>query len=219
MSNRKNIQANWHPNFRIESALPDTRAIHTNFIAKVIIYVAVFLTASFVLQREYQAYLLSQNIRELEQQVQDAASADRSRLKKSEQFRELATNVKELQQFFSAPLIAHEAVAELALIKPRDLKFTSLVLSESVLQVKDGKNTRTRIIFNLKVSGNVKDLPLLTQFKRELEESKLLNPSGYTVGIEETIQQRDSETGIIPFQLLVPLEATKDEINNKGSTK
>ena len=48
-------------------------------------------------------------------------------------------------------------------------------------------------------------------FKRELEESQLLNPAGYIVTISEKIEPRDAETGIIPFKLTVSLEtAGKD---------
>ena len=209
MSNHRNLQQNWHPNFRIESTLPDTRAIHTNFIVKMVLYTTILVAAVFVSQREYQAYMLRQTISKLEQQVQSAASADRSRLEKSEQFRNLAFNVKELQRFFRAPLVAHEAIAELALIKPEGLIFTRLILSESVVRTKNGKNSTAQVAFNLDISGNVQDLPVLTQFKRELEESQFLDLSVYTTSIEETIQQRDMETGIIPFKLSVPLRPAK----------
>lgn len=206
MSAKSNMQPNWHPNFRIESTLPDTRAIHTNFVLKAVVYTAVLVITIFVLQREYQAYLLRQRISGLEQQVQSAASADRLRLDKSEQFSKLALNVVELQRFFKAPLVAHESIVELASIKPEGLTFTRLILAESIVRIKQGKNSTAQVTFNLSISGDVQDLPVLTQFKRELEESKLLNPSGYKISIEETIQQRDAETGIIPFKLSVPLK-------------
>ncbi|MGK0309467.1 MAG: hypothetical protein ACJAT5_000183 [Lentimonas sp.] len=211
MSGRSNIQSNWHPNFRIESTLPDTRTIRTHFIVKVAIYTFVLIAAAFVLQREYQAYMLRQTISELELQVQKTSSADLSRLKKSERFRKLALNVKELQRVFMAPLMAHESIVELASIKPKELTFTRLVLSERVVQVRSGRKSTPKVIFSLNISGDVQDLLILTQFKRELEESQLLNPSGYKVIINEDIQQRDVDTGIIPFQLSVSLEPAKSE--------
>ena len=217
MSDKSNMQPNWHPNFRIGATLPDTRAIRTNCIVKVILYSAIVVAVLFVLQGEYQAYTLRQSIKGLEQQIEKAASVNRSSLKKSEQFRKLALNVKELQQFFRAPLVAHEAIVELALIKPEMLTFTRLTLSESVIQVKNGRNTMSQVAFNLSISGNVQDLPVLTQFKRELEKSKLLNPIGYTTSIEETIQQRDAETGIIPFQLSILLKSAKDKTTSERS--
>lgn len=206
MSAKTNRQPNWHPNFRIESTLPDTRAIHTNFVLKTVVYTAVLVVAIFVLQREYKTYLLSQRISGLEEQVQSAASADRLRLEKSENFSKLALNVVELQRFFKAPLVAHDSIVELASIKPEGLTFTRLILAESVVRIKRGKNSIAQVAFNLSVSGDVQDLPVLTQFKRELEESQLLNPSGYAISIEETIQQRDVDTGIIPFELSVLLK-------------
>lgn len=205
MSAKNNMQPNWHPNFSIGSTLPDTRAIHTDFVLKTVVYTAVLISAIFVLQREYQAYLLRQRISGLEQQIQSAASADRLRLDKSNQFSKLASNVRELQRFFKAPLVAHDSIVELALIKPEGLTFTRLILAESVVRIKRGRNSTATVTFNLSTSGDVQDLPVLTQFKRELEESQLLNPPGYTVSIEETIQQRDADTGIIPFKLSISL--------------
>lgn len=207
MSNQIDTQPNWHPNFRIESTLPDTRVIRTIFLLKTALYTALLFLAVFILEREYQAHLLRQSIDELKQQVQSASSADTSRLNKSKQFRTLAMNIKELQQFFRAPMIAHESVVELSAIKPEELVFTNLSFSESVVKVKGKKSSKpeNKVIFKLDISGNVQDLTVLTKFKRELEESKLLNPSGYRVSIDESIEQRDAETGIIPFTLTVSL--------------
>ncbi len=210
MSNQGDLQPNWHPNFRIESTLPDTRAIHMTFIIKAFLYTAVLILAAFVLQREYQAYLLRKTISDLELQVEKVSSADRSRLQKSEQFRKYALNIKELQKFFSVPLIAHESVVELSSVKPEDLIFTSIALSELAVEIKRSPKSRPEdiVLFKLKISGNVQDLPVLTQFKRELENSQLLKPSGYTVVIDENIEQRDVDTGIIPFTLIISLEKT-----------
>jgi len=200
---------NWHPNFRIESSLPDTRTIHTRFLIKAVLYTTALILTAFLAQREYQAYLLRKTIRGLDQQIQNASSANRSRLAKSEQFRKQAIAVKEVQQFFKVPLIPHETVVELSSIKPEKLLFTSLALSESTIQVKRGKRTRpmSLVVFKLNILGSVQDLPVLTQFKRELEESQRLNPSGYNVSIDETIEQRDAD-GTIPFELIISLNPT-----------
>ena len=211
MSGERNIQPNWHPNFRIKSTLPDTRVVRTNFIAKITIYTAILILAAIVLQREYQAYILRQVIHGLEQQVQNASSADLSRLKNSEQFRKLALNVRELQRFFRVPLVPHESIVELARTKPEGLTFTRLTYSELIVQVKVGKESKPQVAFRLSVAGNVKDLPVLTQFKRELEESQLLNPPGYRVSISENIDQRNVDTGIVPFQLSILLEPVEDK--------
>jgi hypothetical protein len=215
MSGGSNIQPNWHPDFKIVSTLPDTRVVRTNFIAKSVIYAAIFIIAAIILQREYQAYKLSQIVQELEQQVQGASSADLSRLEKSEQFRKSALKVREVQRFFKAPFVAHDSIVELARAKPEGLTFTRLVLSELVIEVKAGDKSKLQVAYKLSVSGNVQDLPLLTQFKRKLEESQFLNLPGYSVGISENIDQRDVETGIIPFQVSALLKPVEDKINTQ----
>lgn len=211
MSKQNNIQHNWHPNFRIESTLPDIRVVRVHIISRIVLYTAILIAVAIIVHREYESHLLSQTIDRLEQQIQSASSADRSRLEKSNQFRELAFNVKELQRFFNVPLMVHDSVVALARMKPNELTFTRLDLSELVVQVKVGKKSQPKVVFKLNVFGNVKDLPVLTQFKRELEESQLLNRSNYTVIINEDIGQRDIETGIVPFQLSILLEPGKDK--------
>lgn len=216
MSSQNDIQPHWHPDFRIKSTLPDMQAIHTNFIIKTVLFTCVFIAAGFVLYREYQAHLLRQTISQLEGQVQRVSAEDLSRLEKSEQFRKLAFNIQELQRFFKVPLIAHKGIVELASIKPEELTFTRLVLSESVVQVKSGKKSTSQVVFKLNISGDVQDLPVMTQFKRELEESLYLNPTGYKVDIEESVEQRNVDTGIIPFRLSVSLAPFKDAAKSKG---
>lgn len=211
MSERKNIQNNWHPNFRIESTLPDTRVVRIHVISKIVLYAVILIVAVVILQREYQSYLLRQTINRLEQQIQSASSADKSRLEKSNQFRELALNVKELQRFFRTPLMVHDSVVALARMKPKELTFTRLDLSELVVQAKVGPKSQPKVVFELNISGNVKDLPILTQFKRKLEESELLNLSSYTVIINEDIEQRNTDTEIVPFRLSILLETAKDK--------
>lgn len=210
MSKQSNIRFNWHPDFKIESTLPDTRMIRTHFMAKIAVYTAILIVLVFVLRQEYQVYTLRQEISGLEQQIQNASSADLARLKKSEQFRELALNVKELQRFFRVPLMAHDSIVELALTKPEGLAFTRLALSERVVQIKVGRSSKSQVAYQLNISGNVDDLPVLTQFKRSLEESRILNPFGYTVNISEDIEQRDVNTGIVSFQLSILLEPAKN---------
>jgi hypothetical protein len=215
MSGKSNIQLNWHPDFRIKSTLPDTRVVRTNFIAKIVILAAILMVTAILLKREYQAYMLHQVVQNLEQQVQSASQADLARLKKSEQFRKLASNVIDLQSFFKVPFAPHDSIVALAKTKPEGLIFTRIILSELVVQVKVDKKTKLQVAFKLSISGNVQELPVLTQFKRELEESQLLNKSGYTASVSENIDQRNADTGIIPFQLSVLLEPVKNKTKAK----
>ena len=219
MSMQSKKQPNWHPDFSIKSTLPDTRTIHSNFIVKLVIFTAFLIVTVIVLQREYQGYTLRQAISGLEQQVQIGSEADRLRLKKSDQFRELALDVIELQRFYRAPVLAHDYLVELALVRPEGLTITQLTLSEFVIKVKVGEKTKPQAVFRLNISGKVQELPVLTQFKRELEKSNLLHPSGYSIEISETIDQRDTATGIIPFQLTVLLETNKDKSSANKNVK
>jgi len=144
----------------------------------------------------------------LEQQVSAAEPNNLERLKKSGQFRKLTQNIKDLQRFFKAPFLVHNLLVDLSSIKPEGLTFLNIDFSESVIQVKKGKKTELQVVFEINISGAVKDLQVLTQFKRVLEDFDKLNPSGYGVTITEDVEQRNSDTGIIPFELLIVLKPT-----------
>lgn len=215
MSSKENTQPHWHPDFKIESTLPDIKIIRTNFVINSIVLVLVVLSSALLIQRESRSYLLQRSINDLEQQVQNASPENMNRLGKSKQFCDAAQNVKELQQFFQVPFFAHESVVELASLKPEDLTFSRVACNESATQIgkQIGRNKNAKIKpklkFQIDIKGNVQDLPILTEFKRLLEESALLNPEGFEVSIDENIQQRDSDTGIIPFQITVSLVSAK----------
>lgn len=211
MSSKENIQPHWRPDFKIESTLPDIKIIRTNFAINSVVLVLVVLSGALLIQRESRSYLLQRSISNLEQQVQNASPENMQRLEKSQQFCNAAQNVKELQQFFQVPFFAHESVVELASLKPEDLTFSRVACDESTTQIGINKNAKTKpkLKFQIDIKGNVQDLPILTDFKRLLKESALLNPEGFEVSIDENIQQRDSDTGIIPFQITVSLISLK----------
>lgn len=221
MSSKENTQFNWRPNFKIESTLPDIKLVRTDFAINFVVLVLVLISVAVLIQREYQSYLLRASIGELEQQVRDNNTENNGRLKKSGEFRELARNIQELQRFFKVPFFAHEVMFELTSLKPEDMVFSRVGLSESITKV--GSSTKDKekpkVVFEINIAGDVQDLPVLTEFKRKLEESSIFNSKDFELNIDENMQQRDVDTGIIPFQITVSLVSKHSSLTSGKGVK
>ena len=221
MSSRNDIEPYWRPDFKIQSTLPDIKVVRTDFIIN-FIAVALGLIAVFtLLQREYRAYSLRSAITGMEQRLRVSEADDNLNLKESARFRESAQSVEELQRFFRAPFVAHESFAELALLKPEGLVFSRMMFSEAVTKKKGkGKKSKSKaepkMAYEINITGDARGLKVLTEFKRAVQASSLLNPEGFTVVVDESMQQRNAQTGITPFQVLISLTPEASAASSKG---
>ncbi|HBR93025.1 MAG TPA: hypothetical protein DEA90_02555 [Opitutae bacterium] len=199
--NQKEIQPFWRPNFVNQSELPDIKVVRTDFIINFVAITVALCVAFFLLQREYRSYTLAKTIEQMEQQIRVAEADDAENLKLSEAFRKSAQYVIEVEQFFESPLLVHELLYGLSLIKPEDLIFKSVALNESISKV----GSKNVVVYNLVINGSAKNLTVLDEFKNILEEDELLQISGFDLEIDETLQGRDEKTGIFPYRLAVKL--------------
>jgi len=198
---KKEVQPFWRPNFVIPAELPDIKVVRTGFIINFIAITLALCVAFFLLQREYRAYVLGHTIADMEQQIRVANADDVENLKSSEAFRSAAQYVVEVEKFYSAPLQAHTFLYSLAQIKPEDLIFNSVSLSETVVK-QNGKNA---LAYNINITGDAKSLTVLDDFKKILEDADLLKVEGFDLQIDETLQGRDEKTGIFPYRLAISL--------------
>lgn len=217
MSSKHDMQPYWRPDFKNQSTLPDIKVVRTDFIIN-FIAVALMLVAVFsLLQREYRAYVLRSSIAGMEQRIRVSGADDDLNLKESERFRESAQSIEELQRFFRAPIATHELLAELALLKPEGLIFSRVILSESVIKKKKSKTkTESLMGYEINITGDARGLAVLTQLKAALQQSPLLNPDGFEVVVDESMQQRNAKTGITPFQVSISLSPGVSDAASKG---
>ncbi|WP_269525616.1 hypothetical protein [Coraliomargarita parva] len=210
--NKKDIQPYWRPNFNIPSTLPDIKVIRTGFIVNSIAIGVALIAAVLLLQKEYKAYSLGATIQELQQQITVAEADDNLHLKTSQRFRDAANYVIEVDTFYSAPWLAHEFVADLLTLRPKDLIFTRLALSEQVVKQKNKNIVECRIT----ISGEVRELPVLDEFKNALQEAEFLNQAEYTREISESLESKNLKTGIFPYRLTIVLTPSAAKPVKKG---
>jgi hypothetical protein len=195
----------WRPNFVNQSELPDIKVIRTDFIINFVAVTLALCVAFFLLQREYRSYSLAKTISQMEQQIRVADADDIENLKLSESFRQSAQYIIEVEQFFDSPLLAHDFLYGLSVIKPEDLIFNSVSLNESISQA----GGKAGVGYSIVISGNAKNLTVLDDFKKILEEADLLQIPDFDLEIDETLQGRDEKTGIFPYRIAIKLTPAK----------
>ena len=213
MRPKKEFQPHWRPNFSVRATLPDIKLVRTGFIVNFISFALLLLCLGLFLQSEYRIWSMRATVQELEQRIRLSEAEDQRSLELSGRFRELAAHAIELQRFYSAPLPPHELLAELAVLKPKDLVFSRVLLTEEVVKE---KKAPAQMRYRIQISGDVPELTLLNQYKGALQQSRLLNPDGFDCVVDESMQQRDAITRIIPFEIWITLSAAKKPGSGKG---
>ena len=219
---KKSIQPHWRPNFRNASTLPDIKVIRTEFVINFVAVLLVLVFGAMAVQREYRAFSLGGEIAEMEASVEAGEPLDTAHLKLSERFREAGRHVEELQKFYDTPFSPEMLLVGLAQLKPEDLIFSSFSFSEAIVK-KKGKGKRavatTSIQYKISLSGDVRGLTVLDEFKGAVRESSLLEVEGYDLAVDESVQQRDAMTGIVAYKISVSLVKGKDSTKAKGEKK
>lgn len=205
-SNKKNIQPNWRPNFVNASGLPDIKVIRTDFVINFVSLVLMFSVAFFVLQREYRAYALSQTIADMEQRIRVAKADDSASVELSQEFRDAAAHIAEVEKFYATPILPQDCLTQLTQMRPEQLIFEQISFIESAQKNEAGEV----VTYRINISGEVRSLTVLDEFKGELSNWELLNYEGYALDIDETLRARDADTGIFPYTLQITLSPVKD---------
>jgi hypothetical protein len=208
----KNSQPHWRPNFVNASELPDIKAVRTDFIINFFAVVLMLLTGFYLLQREYKAHSLKKEIDVMEQQIRAAEADDAAYLKLSQEFHDLAVHIAELEKFYATPVQPHEFLTQLTKMRPEELIFKQISLVEALEEA----DKKKQIVYRINISGEVRSLKTLDEFKGDLSEWALLNVEGYGLEIDESLQGRDAETGIFPYTLEITLRLAKSAAATKS---
>ena len=207
----KDQQPHWRPNFSDPSGLPDIKVVRTNFIINFAATLAALLTLFIVGQREYNALTLRQAAQDMEAQVQAADGEDKKNLQLSQKFVDASQEILELERFYASPITSHEVLVELSKLRPEGLLFKNITISE----IEKKKGTRSYVVYQIDLIGEVEDPVLLSDFKQSIQESAVIEFEGMSKSIEESLRGRDSKTGIFPYRLMISIQPGGS--NKKGA--
>ncbi len=209
----KDMQPYWRPNFNIPASLPDIKVVRTDFIINFIAAMLALIVGFYVLQREYRAYSLGNTIEDMEQRIRISEPDDNLNLKMSQRFAEASRHIIELERFYGSPILAHEFLAGISELRPEGLIFNMITVSESLKK----QGSQTELEYRINLSGEVKDPLLLGGFKAALRESPLFEMPTLEFTIDESLQTRNTQTGIFPYRMMVSIFPKKAEAGKKGA--
>lgn len=153
-----------------------------------------------VFQQEMKRMSLANSIKELNSIVQESDAANSAALRNSRQFIQEVSKIQELEAFYEAPFIAYQFLIDLAEIRPDDLVYKSINVTET-MRMERRNSVR---VFRIQINGQAKSLQVLSDFKNAGANLDFIVESEGTVN--ETISPRDENTGVFPFTLVVDFE-------------
>ncbi|MEM9026230.1 MAG: hypothetical protein AAGB06_04775, partial [Verrucomicrobiota bacterium] len=133
---KQSSHLNWHPDFRIESELPDIKIIRTDFIINGIAGFIALLMLVMVVSREFSLRSKHAILEDLVSEVADLERGNSKNLNDSTTFKAVAPLLTDLEKFYLSPIDPVEIVVEVAKILPEGVLLERIDLNEVKRQVK-----------------------------------------------------------------------------------
>jgi hypothetical protein len=205
---KKVTQRLWRPDFREVNTLPDTKVIRTGFLINFIAISITLLVLTLYVIKEYSLQSLMSQVRELEVQVADNTSSNRSILDANKRFKQSASIMEEVIVFDTQLLDFPLFIKEVSMIlTPR------VVLSGIEMKSIMGGDTKVKspyVVVDLTgriLSGD--DLtPSQVLAAAQDAIAKLPSIKGRKISMDLVQFKRNNELGHFDFtlQLMIPPE-------------
>lgn len=207
LKRKKNLEhPAWQPDFRDMEALPDTKAIRTDFVFNAFAVVLVLACAGYLLITQYTLSSLSSSLEDLEAQISENVGANRRNLQLSAQFKQLMPELQELSTFHEQPVALSEVLLLAASMQSEEIVLSSLRYNPFMdMSVKKG-----RLKYQLNIVGTVRgrdDQPasqLITEYR-----DALCRQPGVEAWVEEATMprfRRNERLGLFDFAIQVLLD-------------
>jgi len=120
-ANKPNSQtvALWHPNFRVEATLPDTKVIRTSFMVNIAAVALVLATLAYGVTREQELAGAQAQVAEWDARIQASTPAYTKAVKLQKDFSAAEKRLKEIDGFVTAEFVASTFLQQLAVTLPR----------------------------------------------------------------------------------------------------
>lgn len=171
-------QPAWRPNFRITEALPDTKAIRTDFLLNFIFVTLALLAGVYLLNVQLQIWTLKSSVSSYESRIAEADSDNKKFLRQSADFEKQSKNLNEVLNFVKAQMPPTNLLNALQDARPEQLIISSVTVTpRSTVQ---GRNNRTNF-YDVTVNGNVigaaaEATEMVDEFKQMFSEHDFIKP-------------------------------------------
>jgi len=194
----KELQASaWHTNFRNYAVLPDTKLIRTSFFVNgLLIFIAIGAVLAFLYQ-EYTLSIISQQSKELAQQIEKSRPASNRAVALYKQFQAEEVKVSELNNFVKGQkLVFSDFIIRLSQTKPQGIVFIGVDYKETGVSIKGYAQGISE-----QATGAA------SAYEKQLKEDPKLN-SVFQV-ISMTNVNREVQAGRLMFDIVLSLNQAK----------
>jgi len=202
---------NWRPDFRDADALPDIKAVRTNFLVNfVALALAVIATGWFVVN-EYEAMAVQSQIDELKQSISDESKANKQNLKLSGEFKSLSPKAEDLVTFYEGYMFPLDVLLAFCESRPETIALQSIDIAKSSKNVGSKKKpvwqSYPRYTLNGVLKGeSVEALRELDNYKVILQNLELFEGKLGPDSIEISQPVRNQRLGLFEFTIVIRLE-------------
>lgn len=184
----------WHPNFRIEETLPDTKVIRTSFVVNFAAAALALLLGAWFVQRELAAAGLRTQVAEWENTI----ATNQPRLTKAAQqqkdFAAAEKKVREIETFVAPRLVASDFLKTIADTLPK-------LITLDLIEV----GTDTVHLRGSVVGATERSAPLAKAYAEQLGANPVLAAQMQSVRL--VTQNRDQVANRFTFEIEMKLKA------------
>lgn len=203
----------WRPDFRDGNALPDIKAIRTDFLLNVVSITLCLALLGYLAFREYRSMELADSIEDVSANVASNAALDRESVRLSREFQKHEASMAEFLRFHNLPLTPDRLLTELVASQPEAIVLESLNFSGGT--VTKGRNRSA--VYTLILSGTVVNAPenpapqVITDYRTELAKLPVLE--AYVANSELSGFTRNEVLNVFNFTIRLSLRDEAEQPN------
>lgn len=197
----------WHPTFRIERELPDTKVIRTSFAVNAVAVAAALAAGFFLYNRESALSELRGQIEAENAKIEAAKPRVSKALELQKQFSEGEKKVREVETFVAPQLTASDFLIKISETLPRMVTLDSIEMTADAILLRGtvvGSSERSAPLAN----AYAEQLSNIPAFKEQMGSVRLNN------------QVRDQANDRFTFEIELKLKsATKPDAKQAGKKR
>ncbi|HLP07239.1 MAG TPA: hypothetical protein VK178_03675 [Opitutaceae bacterium] len=171
---KQSVPTYWHPTFRIERELPDTKVIRTSFAVNAVAIAVALASGAFLYSRESALSELRGQIQAENAKIEAAKPRVSKAQELQKQFSEGEKKIREIEAFVAPKLVASEFLITISETLPRLVTLDSIEMATDVIRLRGavvGSSERSAPLAN----AYAEQLGSIPAFKEQMAAIKLNN--------------------------------------------
>lgn len=190
------VAAYWHPNFRVEASLPDTKVVRTSFVINAAVVVLMLGLGVILYVREAASAEVRAQSAEWSRYIAENRPKYDKAVKMQTEFSDAEKKVREIEAFVASRMIPADFLKIISATLPR------LITIDSVEMRADGVQLRGTV-----VGSSERSAPLAKAYADQLAANPALKAQMESVKLNS--QSRDQEGNRFVFEIELKFKASK----------